>query len=313
MVQGVDVWLGTSRRPLEASGIGSQKAVFNGALNLAIQDGWWDEAYDGSNGFAIGWGRIHVDDAENDRCDAVALYEALETRVVPTYYDRHSDGLPGRWIKMMMNSISTLAWRFNSHRMVMDHARRYYLPAAKDISEAEALLDLGVQVGAPAQKGRNSMNAPIEIRDSLKRFRQDYPDATKVAFIMMQFGKTPAHDRIVASLKTALSKHGIVALRADEKWYHDELYWNVLTYIHGCRFAIAVFERIEADDFNPNVSLEVGYVFAVRKPVCLLKDKTLRRLPTDLVGKLYREFDSQDPEVTIPRELEFWLRDKEVI
>ncbi len=78
-------------------------------------------------------------------------------------------------------------------------------------------------------------------------------------------------------------------------------------------FGIALFERLEEDEFNPNVSLEVGYLRALRKPVCLLKDKTLKTLQTDLVGKLYKSFDPQDPKKTIPRELENWLRDKEII
>lgn len=78
-------------------------------------------------------------------------------------------------------------------------------------------------------------------------------------------------------------------------------------------FGLAVFERLEEDDFNPNVSLEVGYMHALKKSVCLLKDRTLKTLQTDLVGKLYKIFDPQDPEATIPDELEKWIRDKDII
>jgi len=102
-------------------------------------------------------------------------------------------------------------------------------------------------------------------------------------------------------------------LRADDKQYHDDLFPNVLTYMYGCRFGIAVFERLEEDDFNPNVSLEVDYMNALKKSVCLLKDKTLKTLQTDLVGKLYKIFDPQDIINTIPSELEKWLRDKDLI
>ncbi len=127
---------------------------------------------------------------------------------------------------------------------------------------------------------------------------------------MMRFGNTKAHKSIVAAIRTALDPLGITVVRADDKQYHDDLFPNVLTYIHGCGFGIAVFERIETEQFNPNVALEVGYMFALKKDVCLLKDKTLNTLHADLVGKLYRVFDALDPGATIPGELSRWLGDK---
>jgi starch phosphorylase len=133
-IQGVDVWLNNPRRPLEASGTSGQKVVLNGGLNLSILDGWWAEAYNGSNGFAIGHGTSHVSDEITDARDAEALYETLENRVIPIYYDRDVDGLPRRWVQMMMNSISSLAWRFSSHRMVADYTRSAYVPAAGGLS-----------------------------------------------------------------------------------------------------------------------------------------------------------------------------------
>jgi starch phosphorylase len=134
LIQGVDVWLNTPRRPLEASGTSGQKVVLNGGLNLSVLDGWWAEAYDGSNGFAIGQGTSHVSDELNDRRDALDLYRVLEQEVVPMYYDRDIDGLPRLWIKRMMNSIGSLAWRFSAHRMVMDYCRAAYVPAAGGLS-----------------------------------------------------------------------------------------------------------------------------------------------------------------------------------
>jgi starch phosphorylase len=134
LVQGVDVWLNTPRRPLEASGTSGQKAVLNGALNFSVLDGWWAEAYDGANGFAIGRGTTHVSDEVTDRRDAASLYDVLERQIIPTFYDRDVDGLPRKWIKMMMNSISTLAWRFSAHRMLMDYTRASYVPAAGGLS-----------------------------------------------------------------------------------------------------------------------------------------------------------------------------------
>jgi len=134
LIQGVDVWLNSPRRPLEASGTSGQKAVLNGALNLSILDGWWAEAYDGSNGFSIGKGMQHVDSAKTDARDAENLYRVLEEEVIPLYYDRDIDGLPQPWIKRMMNSISSLAWRFSADRMVADYVRAAYLPAAGGLS-----------------------------------------------------------------------------------------------------------------------------------------------------------------------------------
>ena len=134
MIQGVDVWLNNPRRPLEASGTSGQKAVLNGALNLSVLDGWWAEGYDGYNGFAIGKGRSHIDTGVTDQRDGRYLMETLEHEVIPLYYDRDIDGLPRSWIKRMMNSISTLAWRFSSDRMVADYVRSTYLPAAGGVS-----------------------------------------------------------------------------------------------------------------------------------------------------------------------------------
>ncbi len=134
LIQGVDVWLNNPRRPLEASGTSGQKAVLNGALNLSILDGWWAEAYDGSNGFAIGKGTSHVDDRVTDTRDAADLYRVLSEEVIPLYYDRDIDNLPRHWIKRMMNSISSLAWRFSADRMVADYVRHAYLPAAGGLS-----------------------------------------------------------------------------------------------------------------------------------------------------------------------------------
>jgi starch phosphorylase len=134
LVQGVDVWLNTPRRPKEASGTSGMKAVLNGGLNLSILDGWWAEAYNGNNGFAIGDGRQHVDDELTDTRDAQNLITALRDVVIPLYYDRDADGLPQQWIQMMVESIATLAPRFSAHRMVQDYVRQCYLVAAGGLS-----------------------------------------------------------------------------------------------------------------------------------------------------------------------------------
>src|SRR5581483_6719108 len=105
LVQGVDVWLNTPRRPLEASGTSGMKVVLNGGLNLSVLDGWWAEAYDGSNGFAIGAGRTHASVDVHDRMDLQALYRVLREEVVPLYYRRDRDGLPRAWVAHMKQAI----------------------------------------------------------------------------------------------------------------------------------------------------------------------------------------------------------------
>jgi starch phosphorylase len=108
--------------------------VLNGGLNCSILDGWWAEAYDGSNGFAIGSGRAHVNQEIQDDRDAKNLMRVLEEEVIPLFYDRDDDDLPQAWISRMKRSVRTLGWRFNSDRMVMDYASRCYLPAAGGMS-----------------------------------------------------------------------------------------------------------------------------------------------------------------------------------
>ena len=129
-VQGVDVWLNNPRRPQEASGTSGQKVVLNGGLNLSVLDGWWAEAFDGLNGFAIGTGKTHSHMDVHDARDGEDLYRTLTEEVIPLYYHRDRDGLPRGWIKRMKRTIRTLGWRFNADRMVMDYTRKCYVPAA---------------------------------------------------------------------------------------------------------------------------------------------------------------------------------------
>ncbi len=130
LVQGVDVWLNNPRRPLEASGTSGQKVVLNGGLNCSVLDGWWAEAYDGLNGFAIGTGRTHTNMDVHDQRDGDDLYRVLRDEVIPLFYQRDRDGLPRGWIKRMKRTIRTLGWRFSADRMVMDYTLKNYVPAA---------------------------------------------------------------------------------------------------------------------------------------------------------------------------------------
>ena len=131
MVQGVDVWLNTPRRPMEASGTSGMKAAANGVLNMSIPDGWWDEAYSKDNGWAIGRGESYDSLDEQDQVEGEAIYQLLEKEVAPMFYDRGRDGLPREWIARMKRSMKTILPVFSTSRMVTEYAKRSYVPAAK--------------------------------------------------------------------------------------------------------------------------------------------------------------------------------------
>jgi starch phosphorylase len=132
LVAGVDVWLNNPRRPHEASGTSGQKAALNGALNVSILDGWWCEGFkqDPLSGFAIGDDKVLEDQAAQDKKDADSLYAVLEKEVVPAYYKRDARGVPHDWVARMKHALKTLGPLFNTHRMVAEYARRFYVPCS---------------------------------------------------------------------------------------------------------------------------------------------------------------------------------------
>jgi starch phosphorylase len=130
LVQGVDVWINTPRRPWEACGTSGMKALVNGGVNLSELDGWWAEAYTPEVGWALGDGLEHGDDPDWDAVEANALYDLLERKVVPEFYTRDASGVPTAWVKRMRESMARLTPRFSAHRAVREYTEQRYLPAA---------------------------------------------------------------------------------------------------------------------------------------------------------------------------------------
>ncbi len=129
LVQGVDVWLNTPRRPLEASGTSGMKVAANGGLNLSVLDGWWCEGFSPEVGWSIGRGEEYQDREHQDRVESQALYNCLENEVIPLFFNRDSTDLPREWISKMKNSIKKLGRFFNTHRMLEEYTEKLYIPA----------------------------------------------------------------------------------------------------------------------------------------------------------------------------------------
>jgi starch phosphorylase len=168
LVQGVDVWINTPRRPWEASGTSGMKVLVNGGLNLSELDGWWAEAYTPEVGWALGDGQEHDDDPAWDAAEAEALYALLEQEVIPAFYTREVNGIPTGWVARMRESMARLTPRFSANRTVREYTEHYYLPAAaaycKRAAEQGAL---GAQIlnwqRAVAQHWANVHFGPLRI------------------------------------------------------------------------------------------------------------------------------------------------------
>ncbi len=129
LVQGVDIWMNTPRRPLEASGTSGMKAAINGALNFSVLDGWWREAYNGKNGWAIGEEQEYESSEEQDEADASSLYTTLEQEIIPLYYDLDQKDISRKWVARMKESMKTIIPQFSTRRMLKEYIERLYVPA----------------------------------------------------------------------------------------------------------------------------------------------------------------------------------------
>ena len=139
LVQGVDVWLNTPRRPWEACGTSGMKVLVNGGINLSELDGWWAEAYTPEVGWALGDGQEHGDDPAWDAVEADALYDLLEREVIPEFYTRDEQGIPTAWVERMRESMARLTPRFPRNRAVREYTEQHYLPAASAYRRARPI------------------------------------------------------------------------------------------------------------------------------------------------------------------------------
>lgn len=227
LVSGVDVWLNNPVYPLEACGTSGMKAGLNGTINLSVLDGWWAEAYDGQNGWAIKPATNTSDERSRDREEARTLYELLQDSVIPLYYSRESMGYSPRWLAMAKRSIATLLPRFNSNRTLQEYLEKFYVPAAvkgrglreDNFANARALAAWKVRIQSEwirvAVRRHDQAPARITFDDSIRLEAAAYlgglsPDDVVVELLMGRPGKL-AEDRV----RTYQLKH--IGLMADGK------------------------------------------------------------------------------------------------
>jgi starch phosphorylase len=138
LVQGCDIWMNNPRRPLEASGTSGQKVSINGVINFSILDGWWCEGYNGENGWVIGDETEFDNENSQDNIDSESIYDTLEEKIIPLFYNVNEQGIPTEWVRIMKNSIKSLAWNYSTDRMVQEYTDRMYVPAMKGTEKISA-------------------------------------------------------------------------------------------------------------------------------------------------------------------------------
>ncbi|MCX6934577.1 MAG: hypothetical protein NTZ01_00010, partial [Verrucomicrobia bacterium] len=221
-----DVWLNNPTRPLEASGTSGEKVITNGCLNFSVRDGWWDEAYDGTNGWAIGDDTFRLAPEVQDEFDAFSIYEILKHEIVPLYYDQDAEEVPKRWIDRVRRSLMTIGPVYNTSRMVEEYAGIFYRKAAEKgrmfaANSWEKSKELAVwkdkvrlawpQVRANEVTWNNSSRATISVGDTV-------PVTVKVFLGGLQIGEVAVEAYLKPVDPVELSK--VVRLEATEGLVH---------------------------------------------------------------------------------------------
>ncbi|MEE6175646.1 glycosyltransferase family 1 protein [Mycobacterium sp. 050134] len=199
---GCDVWLNNPLRPLEACGTSGMKSALNGGLNLSIRDGWWDEWYDGENGWEIPSADGVADEARRDDLESSALYSLLEESVAPKFYERDEHGVPPRWIQMVRHTLQTLGPKVLASRMVRDYVETYYAPAAQSLRKTIA----------PAEGGKAGFGAARELAAYRRRVEQAWP---KIAITDVDSTGLPDSPQLGSKL-TLTATVQLAGLRPDE-------------------------------------------------------------------------------------------------
>jgi hypothetical protein len=166
------------------------------------------------------------------------------------------------------------------------------------------------QIDPPASEGQVALPDGFRyLAEDLRAFLRDHPDPAKNVFLMMRFRTGQHYDDIARAIRDEMTAHGLNVVRADDKDYTGDLWTNVCVYMLGCSHGIAVFEEIDEREFNPSVALELGFMEALNKRCLLLKDGRMPKMPTDIVGKLYEEFDIFNIDASVRRGVRAWLHD----
>ena len=181
LVSGVDVWLNTPRRPMEASGTSGQKASVNGVINFSVLDGWWAEGYDQTNGWSIGTNQEYSSYQEQDAADSESIYRTLENKIIPMFFDRNEQGISDKWVDTMKNSIITTGGNYSTARMLVDYTNNLYMPLINLTNEYFNILERAVEFTSWKKDLKtNWNNITIEQEENPENINIDAGDSIEV-------------------------------------------------------------------------------------------------------------------------------------